>query len=103
MAFFILSQRVECATATCLQQKGVPCVVIERAECIASLWPKRTYHRLKLHLPKKFCELTLISFPEEFPTYPTKDQFISYLNSYANRFGVRPMFNQEVECASYDK
>ncbi|KAK1555690.1 hypothetical protein Q3G72_030030 [Acer saccharum] len=45
------------ATAACLREQGVPFVVLERADCIASLWQKRTYDRLKLHLPKQFCQL----------------------------------------------
>ncbi|CAA2973239.1 probable indole-3-pyruvate monooxygenase YUCCA3 [Olea europaea subsp. europaea] len=40
-----------------LKQEGVPFVILERARCIASLWQNRTYDRLKLHLPKQFCEL----------------------------------------------
>ncbi|KAK4281355.1 hypothetical protein QN277_012861 [Acacia crassicarpa] len=43
------------ATAACLREQGVPFMVLERADCIASLWQKRTCDRLKLHLPKQFC------------------------------------------------
>ncbi|CAK9140833.1 unnamed protein product [Ilex paraguariensis] len=39
------------AVGACLQEQGVPFVILERADCIASLWQKRTYDRLKLHLP----------------------------------------------------
>ena len=42
-------------------------------------------------------------FPEEFPTYPTKNQFIHYLESYAHRFNLNPRFNECVESAHYDK
>ncbi|KAG2302344.1 hypothetical protein Bca52824_030995 [Brassica carinata] len=91
------------ATAACLRDEGVPFVVLERAECIASLWQKRTYDRLKLHLPKKVCQLPKMPFPEDYPEYPTKRQFIDYLESYATRFNISPQFNECVESARYDK
>ncbi|KAE8692159.1 putative indole-3-pyruvate monooxygenase YUCCA8 [Hibiscus syriacus] len=91
------------ATAACLREQGVPFVVLERAECIASLWQKRTYDRLKLHLPKQFCQLPKMPFPEDFPEYPTKGQFIEYLESYAKHFDISPKFNEGVQSARYDE
>ncbi|KAL8537168.1 hypothetical protein ACS0TY_012375 [Phlomoides rotata] len=90
------------AVAACLRARGVPSTVIERSNCIASLWQLKTYDRLKLHLPKQFCELPLVPFPAEFPTYPSKQQFIKYLEDYANRFEIRPVFNQKVVRAEFD-
>ncbi|RDX86217.1 putative indole-3-pyruvate monooxygenase YUCCA8, partial [Mucuna pruriens] len=91
------------ATAACLKQQGVPFMVLERAECIASLWQKRTYDRLKLHLPKQFCQLPNLPFPQDFPEYPTKKQFIHYLQSYARHFEINPRFNETVHSARYDQ
>ncbi|KAK4751075.1 hypothetical protein SAY87_004557 [Trapa incisa] len=91
------------ATAACLREQGVPFVVLERADCIASLWQKRTYDRLKLHLPKQFCQLPKLPFPENFPEYPTKRQFIDYLESYARKFEISPRFNESVHSARYDE
>ncbi|KAL1350129.1 probable indole-3-pyruvate monooxygenase YUCCA5 [Arachis hypogaea] len=90
------------ATAACLREQGVPFVVLERQDCIASLWQKRTYDRLKLHLPKQFCQLPKLPFPEDFPEYPSKKQFIQYLESYVNHFDINPHFNQCVHSARYD-
>nr|KYP70767.1 Putative dimethylaniline monooxygenase [N-oxide-forming] 6 [Cajanus cajan] len=89
------------ATAACLREQGVPFMVLERADCIASLWQKRTYDRLKLHLPKQFCQLPKLAFPQHFPEYPTKKQFIEYLESYANHFDINPQFNQCVQSARW--
>eukprot|EP00253_Pinus_taeda_P000622 PITA_00622 len=91
------------ATAACLREQGVSCVILEKADCLVSLWQQRTYNRLKLHLPKQFCELPLMPFPDRFPTYPTKEQFIEYIESYAKEFKLQPRFNQRVESASYDR
>ncbi|KAF4354541.1 hypothetical protein F8388_022263, partial [Cannabis sativa] len=90
------------AVAACLKEKGVPSVVLERSNCIASLWQLKTYDRLSLHLPKHFCELPFMSFPSDFPTYPSKRQFVQYLEEYAERFHIRPRFNQTVSSAEYD-
>ncbi|KAJ8428416.1 hypothetical protein Cgig2_010399 [Carnegiea gigantea] len=90
------------AVGACLREQGVPFVVLEKADCIGSLWQKRTYDRLKLHLPKKFCELPKMPLPASFPEYPSKGQFIAYLDSYARHFNVEPHFNECVQWAKYD-
>ncbi|XAR58690.1 Indole-3-pyruvate monooxygenase [Bertholletia excelsa] len=91
------------AVCACLREEGVPFVILERADCIASLWQNRTYNRLKLHLPKQFCQLPKLPFPEHYPEYPTKKQFVEYLESYAKRFDIKPEFNECVESAKYDE
>ncbi|KAL6957786.1 putative indole-3-pyruvate monooxygenase YUCCA5 [Sarracenia purpurea var. burkii] len=91
------------AVGSCLREQGVPFVVLEKSNCIASLWQKRTYDRLKLHLPKQFCQLPKLPFPDHFPEYPTKKQFINYLESYAAHFQINPRFNECVESAKYDE
>ncbi|GER29642.1 flavin monooxygenase-like protein [Striga asiatica] len=90
------------AVAAGLRQHDVPFIVLERADCIASLWQNRTYDRLKLHLPKKFCQLPDFPFPDHFPEYPSKRQFVEYLESYAAKFKVEPRFSECVHSAKYD-
>ncbi|CAN0877652.1 Probable indole-3-pyruvate monooxygenase YUCCA4 [Linum grandiflorum] len=90
------------ATAACLSQHGVPSLILEKSDCIASLWQHKTYDRLKLHLPKHFCQLPLMGFPDDFPKYPTKHQFLTYLQSYAAHFNIKPVFNQSVSAAEFD-
>ncbi|XP_010667780.2 indole-3-pyruvate monooxygenase YUCCA6 [Beta vulgaris subsp. vulgaris] len=91
------------AVAACLKENGVPSLILERSNCIASLWQLKTYDRLRLHLPKEFCELPLMPFPQHFPTYPTKSQFIDYLEDYATKFEINPVFNQTVDNAQFDQ
>lgn len=78
-------------------------MVVERADCIASLWQRKTYDRLKLHLPKQFCQLPKLPFPDHYPEYPTKRQFIDYLENYASHFDINPKFNECVQSARYDE
>ncbi|KAL9224043.1 hypothetical protein vseg_000117 [Gypsophila vaccaria] len=91
------------AVAACLKEKGIiPGLILERSGCVGSLWKFRTYDRLRLHLPKQFCQLPHLPFPSHFPTYPTKEQFTTYLDSYAEAFGLRPAFGRAVTRARHD-
>ncbi|KAL3525406.1 hypothetical protein ACH5RR_013778 [Cinchona calisaya] len=90
------------AAAACLKQKGIPFLILEKESCLASLWKLKTYEHLRLHLPKKFCELPYMSFPQEVAVYPTKQHFIIYLEAYAKAFSIAPMFGQEVKSVTYD-
>lgn len=91
------------AVAACLREKGIGSLILERSNCIASLWQLKTYDRLSLHLPRKFCELPLMPFPADYPIYPSKQQFVAYLESYAARFGISPTYNRTVVHAEYDE
>ncbi|GFP96185.1 indole-3-pyruvate monooxygenase PjYUCCA3 [Phtheirospermum japonicum] len=91
------------AVAACLRRQGVPFVIVERASCIASLWQNRTYDRLSLHLPKQFCQLPHAPFPESYPEYPSRSQFVDYLESYARRFQIQPRFGETVRHAVHDQ
>ncbi|MFS7904945.1 putative indole-3-pyruvate monooxygenase [Helianthus anomalus] len=90
------------AVAACLKHDGIPSLVLERNDCIASLWQHKAYDCVKLHIPKELCELPLLGYPKSYPKYPTKSQFISYITSYADHFGVKPLFNQTVESAGFE-
>jgi len=90
------------AAAACLKQKGIPSLVLERAQCLASMWQFKTYDRLRLHLPKQFCQLPLMPFPKNLPSYPTKQQFLAYLKAYADHFDIKPVFSQTVVSAEFD-
>ncbi|XP_042380672.1 probable indole-3-pyruvate monooxygenase YUCCA9 [Zingiber officinale] len=90
------------AVGACLRDHGVPFVILEKSDCIASLWQHRTYDRLKLHLPNQFCQLPKLPFPRDFQEYPSKAQFIAYLEAYARHFKLHPQFNVAVASAKFD-
>lgn len=90
------------AAAACLSLRGVRSLVLEREDCIGSLWRHRTYERVKLHLAKHYCALPHAPHPEAAPTYLPRDDFIRYLDAYAARFGVRTRLRREVRAARYD-
>lgn len=91
------------ATTACLNQHSIPHIILEREDCFASLWKKFTYDRLHLHLKKQFCELPHLPFPASFPTYPSKDHFIKYLDHYVSHFKISPIYKRCVESTSYDE
>uniref|UniRef100_A0A0E0MUJ7 indole-3-pyruvate monooxygenase n=2 Tax=Oryza TaxID=4527 RepID=A0A0E0MUJ7_ORYRU len=91
------------AAAACLSVRGVTgCLVLERDDCVASLWRHRTYDRVRLHLAKRYCALPHAPHGEASPTYLPRDDFLRYLDAYASRFGVRARLRREVRSARYD-
>jgi threonine dehydrogenase-like Zn-dependent dehydrogenase len=90
------------AAAACLSLRGVRSLVLERDDCVGSLWRKRAYDCVRLHLAKKYCALPHAPHPGAAPTYLPRDDFIRYLDAYAARFGVRTRLRREVRAARYD-
>ncbi|KAK4418194.1 putative indole-3-pyruvate monooxygenase YUCCA8 [Sesamum alatum] len=91
------------ATAACLHQLSIPYTLLEREDCIAPLWQKYSYDRVHLHLPKQACALPLMPVPDTYPKYPSRKEFIQYLNDYVSRFSISPRYRRLVETASYDE
>ncbi|XP_073158071.1 probable indole-3-pyruvate monooxygenase YUCCA10 [Henckelia pumila] len=91
------------ATAACLSHLSIPYILLEREDCIASLWKKYTYDRVHLHLRKPYSELPLMPIPKPYSAYLSRAEFTLYLNDYASRFGIKPIFRQAVEAAEYDE
>ncbi|KAH7849126.1 hypothetical protein Vadar_013344 [Vaccinium darrowii] len=91
------------STAASLARLSIPYIILEREDCLAPLWKKKAYDRLHLHLPKLSCQLPHVPFPENFPNYVPKTQFVQYLDSYATHFNISPLFNRLVESACYDE
>ncbi|PON31966.1 Pyridine nucleotide-disulfide oxidoreductase, class-II [Parasponia andersonii] len=90
------------ATSACLNRLKVTNIVLEREDCYASLWKKRAYDRLKLHLAKQYCELPHMHFPEDAPTFVPKNDFVRCLDNYVARFHVSPLLNRNVESVFYN-
>ncbi|KAK9067660.1 hypothetical protein SSX86_011771 [Deinandra increscens subsp. villosa] len=91
------------ATAACLHKLSIPYIILEREDCIASTFNKKSYNRLHLHLAKKFCQLPHLPFPASFPTYVSRADFVKYLDDYAARFEINPMFCNFVKSARFDE
>ncbi|KAL8233226.1 hypothetical protein R6Q57_003004 [Mikania cordata] len=91
------------ATSACLNLLSIPNIVLEREDCYASLWQKKAYDRLKLHLAKNFCQLPHMAFPLSAPTFVPKNMFLQYLQNYTCHFNVDPLYQRSVDNAQYNK
>ncbi len=87
------------ATAACLSRAGIPFEVLEREDRVGAAWHHH-YDRLHLHTDKSRSSLPYYRFPKDYPKYPSRLQVIDYLNAYAERFDIKPLFGQNVEWAS---
>lgn len=75
------------AVGACLKKRGMSCIILEQANSVASSW-RNHYERLHLHTVKAFSALPLLPFPPSVPRYPSRDDVIAYLDSYAAHFGL---------------
>ena len=86
------------AAAACLHRVGVPYVILEREGCVGASWHHH-YERLHLHSDKAHSALPYFPLPKHYPRYPSREQFVAYLESYARRFKIHPRFGEEVYSA----
>lgn len=91
------------ALSACLSQHSISHLILEREDCHASLWKKRTYTRLNVHLAKEFCTLPFMPHPKTSSTFLSKDSFIEYLDRYVTNFNIKPLYNRCVESTIYDE
>jgi len=83
------------AVAACLRRAGREVVILDRAAEIGSAW-RRHYERLHLHTAKKHSSLPYRPFPRDWPTYISREQFVTYLEDYARAFEIAPRLSETV-------
>jgi cation diffusion facilitator CzcD-associated flavoprotein CzcO len=83
------------ACAATMRAVGLNVAVLEKSDSVGSVW-RHHYDRLHLHTDRKRSGLPGLAMPKTFPVYPSRQQMVSYLEDYAARFDVRPVFNTTV-------
>ncbi len=83
------------ASAACLQKAGVDFIMVEKHPQLATGW-RNHYDRLHLHTSKKISALPFIQFNDELPDYPARRDVVCYLDDYARKLNIQPVFNTEV-------
>ena len=78
-----------------LQAAGLKPIVFDKADAVGAVW-RRHYDRLRLHTPRSLSGLPGLPMPASYGRYPSRAQFVEYLESYAAAFGIKPMFNTAV-------
>jgi cation diffusion facilitator CzcD-associated flavoprotein CzcO len=89
------------ACAVTMRAAGLGVTVLEKADAVGAVW-RRHYDRLHLHTDRNRSGLPGMAMPMAYPTYPSRQQMVAYLESYAARFDIRPVFNTTVSCVRRD-
>lgn len=87
------------ACAACLAQSGAGAIILDKADDVGAVW-RRHYDRLHLHTDRAHSSLPGLDMPKSFARYPPRAQVVDYLQSYTQRFGLRPRLGVEVTRAS---
>jgi cation diffusion facilitator CzcD-associated flavoprotein CzcO len=83
------------ACAATMRAAGLDATVVEKADNVGSAW-RRHYDRLHLHTDRGHSALPGLPMPRSYPAYPSRAQMVAYLESYAERFEIKPVFDTEV-------
>jgi cation diffusion facilitator CzcD-associated flavoprotein CzcO len=89
------------ACAMTMRAAGLNVTVLEKAETVGSVW-RRHYDRLHLHTDRNHSGLPGMAMPPIYPTYPSREQVVEYLESYTERFNIKPVFNATVRSIRRD-
>lgn len=83
------------ACAAQLRARGLATCVLEKAGTVGAVW-RGHYDRLHLHTDRGHSALPGLPMPRSYPRYPSRDQVVAYLESYAAHFRLAPQFHCEV-------
>ncbi len=83
------------ACAVTMRAAGLDATVLEKADSVGAVW-RRHYDRLHLHTDRNRSGLPGMAMPRAYPTYPSRAQMVEYLESYAARFDIKPVFDTTV-------
>jgi cation diffusion facilitator CzcD-associated flavoprotein CzcO len=89
------------AAAQRLNASGLSSLILEKAEAVGAVW-RRHYDRLHLHTPRIHSALPGLAIPSAYGRYPSRAQFVDYLESYAGKFNLKPTFNAAVSAVRRD-
>ncbi len=85
-----------------LQKTTLTFQIFERANTIGSAWKKR-YNSLSLFTPRGYSALEGLEISGCQDTYPSRNEFIAYLNEYANFFNLPITLNNGVQSLTQNK
>jgi cation diffusion facilitator CzcD-associated flavoprotein CzcO len=75
------------ATAASLARRGIRCRLLERGDALGYSWT-RLYDSLRLHTGKHLSHLPGARFGHDTPLFPSRTDFLGYLQEYARRFAL---------------
>ena len=89
------------AAATALKARGLDAVILEKTSAVGAVW-RRHYDRLHLHTDRARSGLPGLPMPKAYGRYPSRAQVIEYLEAYAAKFALKPVFNATVSAIRRD-
>jgi cation diffusion facilitator CzcD-associated flavoprotein CzcO len=89
------------AAAQRLNASGLTSLILDKADAVGAVW-RRHYDRLHLHTPRFHSSLPGLRIPAAYGRYPSRSQFVDYLESYAKTFKLAPTFNAPVAAVKRD-
>ena len=89
------------AAAQRLNSAGLKSIILDKAEAVGSVW-RRHYDRLHLHTPRLHSSLPGLTMPSAYGRYPSRAQFVDYLENYVAKFELKPNFNAPVSTVRRD-
>jgi cation diffusion facilitator CzcD-associated flavoprotein CzcO len=84
------------AAAARLGQLGVRAEILECGEGVASSWRQR-YDRLRMNTCRWNITLWFGRFPRRTSTFPTRDEFVRYMESYVSKHDLKVRFGVNVD------
>ena len=84
------------AVAAELRRAGVESEILERGSAVGSSW-RSHYDRLALNTCRWFSKLSREPFPRNVGIFPTRDEFVRYLESYAERHEVQVRYGVRID------
>ena len=89
------------AAAAALKARGRDAIILEKSTAVGSVW-RRHYDRLHLHTDRVRSGLPGLAMPIAYGRYPSRLQVVEYLEAYAAKFALKPVFNTSVNAIRRD-
>ncbi|MGB0838563.1 MAG: flavin-containing monooxygenase [Chitinophagales bacterium] len=83
------------AVAGRMRKAGLDFQILEQSKNVGNSWRKH-YDRLHLHTVKKWSHLPHMPFPDDYPTYVSRQQLVDYMDNYAQHFDIKPIYGKEI-------
>jgi cation diffusion facilitator CzcD-associated flavoprotein CzcO len=90
------------ATAAALRARGLNAAILEKSDAVGAVW-RRHYDRLHLHTDRVRSGLPGLPIPKACGRYPARSHVVEYLEAYAAKFALKPVFNAAVSAIRRDR
>lgn len=84
------------ATAAALHERGISTVVLEKSGSVGASW-RAHYDRLRMHTTRRGSQLPGLPIPRSAGRWVGRDDFVRYLESYAEHHGIEVATGVEVD------